>query len=241
VAASLRDRPFQYALLASLALHAALLVTFPDLRPAMTQAVESVPLIARLLDLQPAPVPAPAPAPPEEKKKMAPRAEPRPSPAPAPLSLPQPAPVPVPMPAVPDPTPPAPPMPIEAPVVAPPVAAGPPSQAATPPASAPAADARSADQYRMQLVETARRIKEGLRYPPQARENGWEGDVLLGVVISASGRPAITVRRSSKFDVLDRQAIEILRLAAREVPLPPALQGRESTLKDLSFEYRLKD
>ncbi|MGH8650194.1 MAG: TonB family protein, partial [Burkholderiales bacterium] len=69
----------------------------------------------------------------------------------------------------------------------------------------------------------------------------WEGDVLLGVVIRASGSASITVKRSSQYEVLDRQAVEILRLATREVSLPPALQGRESALKDLSFEYRLKD
>ena len=77
-----RNRTLHYAVLASLVLHAAALVVFPDLRPAMTQVVESVPLIARLLDLPPAPVAPPVPETKPEKKL-----ESKPTPAPTTLRL----------------------------------------------------------------------------------------------------------------------------------------------------------
>lgn len=239
MAASTRNRAFKQALLASLALHAALLATFPDLRPAMTQAVESVPIIARLLDLPvapPPPAPEPQPAPKKKAARVEPVVRPKPEPTPAPLALPAPTAQSVPV----APEPPAPTVTSE-PVAAPPQPAPPAPQATASAASAPAVEARSADQYRLELIATANRIKDRMRYPPQAKENSWEGDVLLGVVVSASGRASITIKRSSQYEVLDRQAVEILRLAAREVAVPPAMQGRESTLKDLSFEYRLKD
>jgi len=92
----------------------------------------------------------------------------------------------------------------------------------------------------MELIAAlARMIKDS--YPPQARDNNWEGDVLLGVVIRANGNVSITVKRGSSFGVLDEKAVAVVGQAAREVPVPPALRGKESPLRDLLVQYRLTD
>lgn len=222
------NRVFQYAILASLALHALLLLGFPDLIDRARRAVSfPAPLIARLMEPEPA-APAPPPAPVEkvEPPKPAPRLA-----KPVPKATP-PAPV-APAPVVEQPAP-----PVESPQPAQPVPA-PPVAAAAPPPTAPAtpstatlsaapSDAQSRDQYRVQLIDEARRHK---RYPPLARENNWQGNVLVGVAIAADGRASVTVKGSSGHEILDRQALDMFRQAARAVPLPPALRGREFALE----------
>ena len=60
------------------------------------------------------------------------------------------------------------------------------------------------------------------------------------MVIGADGAVSLSVQRSSRHEVLDRQALDMFRRAQAQVPLPPALRG-----KSLSFElraiYSLKD
>ena len=108
-------------------------------------------------------------------------------------------------------------------------------------ASAPPADqppeSLSRDQYRLQLIDEARRHK---RYPPLARENNWQGDVLVAVVVGANGRPTVTLKGSSGYEVLDRQALEMFRQATRAVAVPPALRGKEFVL-DVRAVYGLED
>jgi protein TonB len=220
------SRAFHYALAASLALHALLLVAFPDLADTARRAASIPPqIIARLMEPEPAP-PVPVPAPPVQaptppvppEKKKAPAAE---KPAPV-ISTPHPAPTPS-VPAVADPVPAPPPPPLAAmdPKPATPAAA---------PQPAPPPESLSRDQYRLQLIDEARRHK---RYPPLARENNWQGDVRVDVAISANGRPTVTLKGSSGYEVLDRQALDMFAQAARSVPVPPALRGKE-----FSFEVR---
>jgi protein TonB len=220
------SRAFHYALAASLALHALLLVAFPDLADTARRAASIPPqIIARLMEPEPAP-PVPVPAPPVQaptppvppEKKKAPAAK---KPAPV-ISTPHPAPTPS-VPAVADPVPAPPPPPLAAmdPKPATPAAAPQPAQ---PPESL------SRDQYRLQLIDEARRHK---RYPPLARENNWQGDVRVDVAISANGRPTVTLKGSSGYEVLDRQALDMFAQAARSIPVPPALRGKE-----FSFEVR---
>jgi len=223
------NRVFQYAILASLALHALLLLGFPDLIDRARRAVSfPAPLIARLMEPEPA-APAPPPAPVEkvEPPKPAPRLA-----KPVPKATP-PAPV-APTPVVEQPAP-----PVESPQPAQPVPAPPVAVAAPQPAApatqstatlshAPSADAQSRDQYRVQLIDEARRHK---RYPPLARENNWQGNVLVGVAIAADGRASVTVKGSSGHEILDRQALDMFRQAARAVPVPPALRGKEFALE----------
>lgn len=49
-------------------------------------------------------------------------------------------------------------------------------------------------------------------YPLIARQRGWEGVVILSVVVNESGKPTrVTVRQSSGFDVLDEAAVEAVK------------------------------
>jgi protein TonB len=226
------SRPaFHYALLASIALHALLLFAFPDWMETARRVVEvPTPLIARLLQPEPpAPAPAPVPAPPiSAEPKPQPVAKPAPAPAPSPPpSAPAPAaPVPAPPPLAAVPQAPALPQ-------VPPVPAG--------PSAAEPTTAKSEDQYRLALIAAMKRIKDEKGYPPQARENHWEGEVSVGVTIRADGRTSVAVNRSSRHEVLDRQAVEIVAQALREVPVPPALHGREAVLKNVTLLYRQVD
>lgn len=59
-----------------------------------------------------------------------------------------------------------------------------------------------------------RRIKELTRYPSSARLNGSEGKVVLRVILRADGHLVdVVVHRSSGHEVLDRAAMETVRLA----------------------------
>ena len=103
------------------------------------------------------------------------------------------------------------------------------------PAAAPASDAKpteavvreSAPQVAMATRPTPavkadygwlaeslrRRLTEVKRYPSAARLNGWEGKVLLRVVIRADGHLSeVKVHRSSGYESLDNAAMEAIRL-----------------------------
>ena len=235
-------RAFHYALGASLVLHAAALFSIPDLVDSARRAASVPPqIIARLMEPEPEPQPQPAappPAPRVEKrveKKVIAKSAPKPSPPVATEAPPEPRaaePSPVPAPAPPvaavEPKAPAPPAPPA--LVAP---QAPVFQAA--PAEPP--ESLSRDQYRVQLIDAARRHK---RYPPLARENNWQGDVRVGIAVAANGRPTVTLKGSSGYEVLDRQALEMFAQAARSVPVPPALRGKEFAL-ELRAVYGLED
>ena len=233
------NRVFHYAILASLVLHALLLLGFPDLIERARRAVSlPAPLIARLMEPV-AGAPAPPPPPPVEKvepPKPAPRlAKPVPK-------APQPAPV-LPTPVFEQPAPPVESPQPPVPVPAPPVAATAPQPAAptTPPtatfSAAPLAEVQSRDQYRLQLIDEARRHT---RYPALARDNNWEGVVGISIAVAAGGRPSVALKSSSGYEVIDRQALEMFRAAANAVPVPPALRGSAFAL-DLRIRYNLED
>jgi len=112
-----------------------------------------------------------------------------------------------------------------------------PAPVAAPIPAAPVADATTVGQYRLQLVDAAKRYK---RYPEVARENNWAGNVVVGVAIRADGRPEASVRKSSGRPVLDQQALEMFQQAAKAVPVPPALRGREFSLEVRAI-YGLED
>jgi periplasmic protein TonB len=217
------NRVFRYALGASIALHAVLLLSFPDLME-RAREVASIPpqIIARLMAPAPEPVPAPAAEPVQREKPAVTKAvKPTPKPAPV-LSAPRPAPAPVPAPPAEAPLAAAPPPPLASVPVVPPA---PQPQAG---GSTQRSETVSRDQYRLQLIDEARRHK---RYPPLARENNWQGDVRIGVAVAASGRPTVTLKGSSGYEVLDRQALEMFANAARSVPVPAPLRGKEFALE----------
>jgi len=240
-----QNRPFHYALLASIALHAVLLFTFDN--PERARAVRfPPPIIARLIEPEPAAPPAAA----AETPPAAPLQKPEPPKVAAAKRAPERTREPIRTPAQQAPAPPSKPEPAAStaeagasqnaaaePELAPPSIASvqPGSAAAAPSAEAP--ESLSRDQYRLQLVDEARRHK---RYPPLARENNWQGDVLVAVVVGANGRPTVTLKGSSGYEVLDRQALEMFRQAARAVAVPPALRGKEFVL-DVRAVYGLED
>lgn len=144
-------------------------------------------------------VPPVPPAPPEP-----PRPRPAASPAPTP---------PVGRAPAPDPTPAAPALPTAAPSRLDPPGAG----IAGPAVPAPTGADLGAEGLRL-------RVGPPPRYPREALRRGFEGEVVLVVLIGPDGRPqAVTVARSSGHAVLDRMARE--HVAARWAFEPPMRGG----------------
>ncbi|GHU37039.1 hypothetical protein AGMMS50256_34450 [Betaproteobacteria bacterium] len=89
-------------------------------------------------------------------------------------------------------------------------------------------------QYRLALRANARRFK---RYPPLARERGWEGTVEITLDFRHSGvEPVLSITGSSGKTILDEQALETLRQAVRQTELPEGLKGRDFRMpQEISF------
>lgn len=247
------NRSFGLALLASILLHALLLAALPSLRELAAQLPQvPAPLVARLTQS----APLPAVGVPTDEARNAPAPEKRAPVPPAAKSTPPPpiakaASVPLAT------QPPAPPAASASPVQGPAASAAPPTEAAPAaaaslpslapltrleplpaPAAPPGPDPGALDRYRLQLVTVAARFK---RYPRSAIDNNWEGVVVVRMTIGADGRiVALGVKASSGHEVLDRQALEMFRVATPFVQLPPELAGREFEL-DLRAIYSLKD
>jgi len=232
------NRALNYAVALSLLLHALVLFGLPGSRESQRMRVEPAPITARLAEQQPTQaVVAPSPPiPPAATPRPEPRQVPRRVPAPkpeafnpiAPQAAPQPAPI---APAAPAPSAPA------AEAAAGPIAKTEPQPAASAPA-AEAPDAGSLAQYRLQLISAAKRYK---RYPRVAMDNNWEGDVVVRMVIDASGMiSSVNVKTSSGHEVLDQQALEMFKRAKPQVPIPSALRGKEFII-ELRAIYNLKD
>jgi len=102
----------------------------------------------------------------------------------------------------------------------------------------PAEDPGSLEQYRLQLIDVARKYRH---YPLSARRNDWRGVVALRVVVAPGGGVAsLTVTRTSGHEVLDRQAQEMFRSAAADVPVPPVLRGKQFAV-DVAVDYYFTD
>jgi protein TonB len=110
--------------------------------------------------------------------------------------------------------------------VTPAPAAAPPGAGATRAGSD--ADAGTLEQYRLALIVAARRYK---RYPAQAMDNGWQGRVEVRLVVGANGMIQNSlVKVSSGHEILDNQALDMVKKAKPLAPIPPALRGREFTV-----------
>ena len=226
------NRAFLAALLASIAVHAGLLLLeWPRFAAALRQPVEALaPLVARLVEPAP-PAPKlepPKPEPPKPKPEPRPKAESKPALVAPPKPQPRPVPRADPVPKVFEPPAPAP---------APAPAAEPVAPRA--PAAPAVTDVRTLIAgYRAALLVEAARYK---RYPPMARDNGWEGEVVVRMAIGADGAVvSLAVTSSSGYRDLDRQPLEKFRRAGPRVPVPEALRGKSFTL-DLRAIYNLKD
>jgi protein TonB len=93
-------------------------------------------------------------------------------------------------------------------------------------------------QYRLALAIAARRFK---RYPPLARERGWEGRVEVAVSVSAwQPAPQSSLVHSSGHASLDEQALSMIEKASASTMLPESLKGREFRVL-LPIEFTLDD
>lgn len=238
----------EYAIAASLALHALALGYLPAL-PATERSVAALPpLEARLEPARPVQAPNPPPPPrlietrpsPPEVMRPAPRPKPRPKPRPArKLVATKPAPISEPV-AQPAPAPEAvaAPQPPTRPAVAatPPVATAP--VPASPPAPARIDTASLAAQYRAALIAEAARYK---RYPRFARDNGWEGRVEVRMAIGPDGEiTSLRVARGTGYSILDQQALEMVRSAKPQTAIPEGLRGSSFSV-DIPVIFSLRD
>ena len=209
---------------ASIALHAGVLIAFPELRGRPASAP-----IVLTATLTPAPAREGTPAP----EKQA-RAEPvRPRPKPRPVARPEiarPAPAPEPEPARKASAPP------EAPAQ---VAAAAPSAPAKVETSEPAVvwDGATLQQYRTGLIAFAKQYK---RYPVQAMERGWEGRVEIRITVLPTGAvESARVKTPSGYRILDDQALDMVKRALARSPVPPALVGRQFSI-DIPVIFELQ-
>lgn len=109
--------------------------------------------------------------------------------------------------------------------------------------TAPAADAEAIDsaslgQYRSALIAAARPYR---KYPRVAVENNWEGRAEVRLTIDSNGSiGSISIRTRSGYEVLDAQALEMIRKAKPMAPMPQGLRGKGFTL-DLPILFSLKE
>ncbi|MBK5105318.1 MAG: energy transducer TonB [Burkholderiales bacterium] len=98
----------------------------------------------------------------------------------------------------------------------------------TPAKSVSQVDSGTLEIYRRALIEATRRYK---RYPGIAMEKGWQGKVEVHMVIGANGMLARTsIKTSSGHEVLDNQAVSMLKKGKTTVQIPPGLRGREFSI-----------
>lgn len=251
------DRTFIYAVIASIMVHVLFLLALPSLRPAKARPLPSA-LVARLASPPPVIAPSPLPQPPSDRRPepikppVTPKARELP---PEPLAKPLPsAPrVAAPSPATPstldrprsqekpaekvDPVPAPPPATVAQPqpsTVEP--ARLPPSPPAA--ASTDSADPLTLGQYRMAIISAARRYK---KYPRLAIDNNWEGQAEIRMMIGADGAIAsISIKTRSGYEVLDQQALEMIRKAKPLTPIPASLKGRGFSI-DIPVMFSLKE
>ena len=203
----------QRALLLSIACHA-LLIAFVRPPSPLPQKANQLPIVARLVEPLSAQAPVEA-QPPEVKpapasRRVAPiarRADPMPERAPQQTASEEPRENQLHQEAGVEGTP------EEAPVTV----AAPPS---------PQFDPGEVAKYRLEIIAAARQFR---RYPPIARENGWQGRAEVRVSFDGARQPALAISRSSGYSVLDRQALETLSSAL--APLPAMLLGRSFELE----------
>lgn len=92
--------------------------------------------------------------------------------------------------------------------------------------------------YKAMLETQTKRFK---RYPPLARERGWEGTVKVVLDFQRHlPEPAVYVGGSSSRSMLDDQALEMVRRAVQSVSMPERLQKQDFRIS-LSVRFDLLD
>jgi periplasmic protein TonB len=224
------DPMFSMALLFSLGLHTVALFVMSGLQDKPHRVVDTL-----SVQLQQAPKPLPPPEPPKPEpeppkppaKKLPPPVRPQPIPPP-PVESPTPV-------SVRQDTPPPP-----AVIAAAPKANEPPPTFTAPPAPPPPPEPPKPKGPTDQEIDSARgnygsllsrEFAKHKQYPRIAQMRGWQGIAKVELHIDANGNViSSTVSESSGFEVLDKQALEMVRKAS-PLPLPPEnLRGREFTI-----------
>lgn len=104
--------------------------------------------------------------------------------------------------------------------------------------AAPGVDVAGLREYHIALGRMARQFR---RYPPTAREAGWQGRVVLRLTVAAGGMPlGLTLLGSSNYPVLDQAALDMMRLTASHTQVPESLRNRAFTI-DLAVDFDLND
>lgn len=213
----------------SVVLHGLAMLSFPALRPADRQDETRALTALFAARSEPATVaPVPVPRKPQDRRLVEAPTLPQQPAAPAPAAVAEAA--------EPTPAPPSPPsaaLPSLASTAPEPVASDLPARP-----SPDAVDASLLNAYRLALIDAAKRYK---RYPFKAMERGWEGRVEVRVVVGADGTiKSALVRSSSRYQVLDEQALEMVKRAFNALAqVRPAPRGREFTV-DIPVVFELQ-
>lgn len=222
------DTFLMWALLLSLALHGYGLAMFPGFFSEPNKPSDQL-----TVELQPPPKPLPPPPPPKpepEKPKEPPKKQPPPPKAQRLPPPPQDAPPPEPVRAV---EPPPPPVIAAAPKASepPPTFVAPPPPPPEPPKPKVPPD-HEIDAARSNYGSLlSREFAKHKQYPRVAQMRGWQGTVRVELKIDADGNvTSSNIAESSGYEMLDKQALEMVRKAS-PLPQPPeALRGREFTI-----------
>lgn len=217
---------FMTALLFSLGLHMLVLAVLPAIPE--DQVKTPVPLS---VELQPPPQPLPPPEPPKPPAPEKPKQPPK-KPLPPPKPQPEPPRMEAPADEAEPPEPPPPPV-----ISAPPQAAEPPPTVVVPvpppePPKPRVPSEQDLDNARSNYSNLlSREFARHKQYPRLAQMRGWQGTAKVELHVDANGNMiSISVNASSGFEILDKQALEMVRKAS-PLPQPPeALRGREFTI-----------
>jgi len=78
------------------------------------------------------------------------------------------------------------------------------------------------EEYEEENLNRIREIVQSyLSYPIIARRMGWEGTVVVRFVLTSEGKVRkVDVEKSSGFEILDRNALEVIKLASKDFPKP---------------------
>ncbi len=241
-------RAFVYALGASLAAHALVVLTVPALSARAAKVDATAPLIAHLVRETPQAPAARPPAPRHVAAAPSPSVERAPAPKLSEASVSPPELLPAAKVAAVEPLPApaealAPAANVPAPVESPPaqVAAVMPAVVAAPAegkAARAVLDVTLVDRYRSAVMGAANRYK---RYPRIAQENNGQGRVEVTLRVRANGSIAsLDIKKSAGYEALDRQALDMIREANSRTPLPEVLRGREFAI-DIPVVFSLRD
>lgn len=112
------------------------------------------------------------------------------------------------------------------------------SPVTAPPAESPSVSEAELGEYRLNVARSARQFKV---YPVLAHEKGWEGVAHVAVSWPMGvAVPVVSLGKSSGYEPLDQQALEMIGRAIGQTRLPDNLRGKNLTIS-VPVEYRLAD